>query len=43
MNAERTVAAITGGCGGLVAGGFQRMPNGEWAIGPLVTGNVFSV
>jgi NAD(P)-dependent dehydrogenase (short-subunit alcohol dehydrogenase family) len=28
--------------GGLAAGGFQRMPNGEWTIGPLVTGNVFS-
>jgi len=29
--------------GGLAAGGFQRMPNGEWTIGPLVTGNVFAV
>jgi NAD(P)-dependent dehydrogenase (short-subunit alcohol dehydrogenase family) len=28
--------------GGLAASGFQRMPNGEWTIGPLVTGNVFS-
>ena len=28
--------------GGLAAGGFQRMPNGEWTIRPLVTGNVFA-
>ena len=29
--------------GGLAAGGFQRMPNGEWTIGPRVSGNVFAV
>jgi 3-oxoacyl-[acyl-carrier protein] reductase len=28
--------------GGLAAGGFQRLPDGGWTIGPLVTGNVFS-
>jgi NAD(P)-dependent dehydrogenase (short-subunit alcohol dehydrogenase family) len=29
--------------GGLAAGGFQRLPDGGWTIGPLVTGNVFAV
>ncbi len=29
--------------GGLAAGGFQRTPNGDWTIGPVVTGNVFAV
>ena len=28
--------------GGLVAGGFQRLPDGGWTIGPKVTGNVFA-
>ncbi len=28
--------------GGLAAGGFQRLPNGGWTIGPLVTDNVFA-
>jgi NAD(P)-dependent dehydrogenase (short-subunit alcohol dehydrogenase family) len=29
--------------GGLAAGGFQRLPDGGWTIGPHVTGNVFAV
>jgi hypothetical protein len=29
--------------GGLAAGGFQRLPEGSWTIGPQVTGNVYAV
>ena len=28
--------------GGLAAGGFQRLPDGGWTIGPKVTGNLFA-
>ena len=36
-----TTALVDGG--GLAASGFQRMPNGKWTIGPLVSGEVFQV
>jgi len=35
-----TIAHVDGG--GLAAAGFQRTPDGQWTIGPVVTDNIFN-